>query len=156
MVEVFGAKYCSLHVRYTNYAAIHLYTRTLGFEVHGVEPKYYADGEDAYDMRHKLSREAVGLPPLPGQQQQAKEEPKAAAAAADAAKSSSSSSNSASGADASKRKRTANAPPSSSSSPSSAPEAGAVASATPAAADSEDVNTDIEPGVKVIKEATKR
>lgn len=51
MVEVFGAKYCSLHVRYTNYAALHLYTETLGFKVHGVESKYYADGEDAFDCR---------------------------------------------------------------------------------------------------------
>lgn len=66
MVEVYGAKYCSLHVRYTNYAAIHLYTVTLGFDIHGVEPKYYADGEDAYDMRHKLTRAIVGLPELPG------------------------------------------------------------------------------------------
>jgi len=62
---VYSAKYCSLHVRYTNYAALALYTRTLGFETHGVEAKYYADGEDAYDCRHQLSRESVGLPPLP-------------------------------------------------------------------------------------------
>ena len=51
MVEVFRARYCSLHVRYTNYAALHLYTVSLGFLVHGVEEKYYADGEDAYDCR---------------------------------------------------------------------------------------------------------
>ena len=32
---------------------------------HGVEVKYYADGEDGLDMRKILSREIVGLPPLP-------------------------------------------------------------------------------------------
>ena len=50
MVENFGATYCSLHVRAGNYAAFHLYRDTLAFEVHGTETKYYADGEDAYDM----------------------------------------------------------------------------------------------------------
>jgi len=50
--EVFGAEYCSLHVRKSNTAAFHLYTQTLGFEIHDIEAKYYADGEDAYDMRH--------------------------------------------------------------------------------------------------------
>ena len=65
MVEVFGAKYCSLHVRVGNFAAIHLYTRSLKFNVAGVEDKYYADGEDAYSMKHPLTREGVGLPPLP-------------------------------------------------------------------------------------------
>lgn len=65
MCEVYGAKYVSLHVRETNYAAFHLYKDTLKFAVHGVEPKYYADGENAYDMRKPLSRAALGLPPLP-------------------------------------------------------------------------------------------
>ena len=50
MVEVFGANYCSLHVRAGNYAAFHLYRDTLAFNTHGTEPKYYADGEDAFDM----------------------------------------------------------------------------------------------------------
>jgi len=28
-----------------------LYTQTLGYEIHDEEKGYYADGEDAYDMR---------------------------------------------------------------------------------------------------------
>lgn len=51
MAEVFGAHYVSLHVRVTNQAAYHLYKETLGYDVNDVEEKYYADGEDAYDMR---------------------------------------------------------------------------------------------------------
>lgn len=51
MQEAFGAHYCSLHVRYTNMAAIHLYTQTLGYKVADVEKGYYADGEDAYSMK---------------------------------------------------------------------------------------------------------
>lgn len=49
MEEVFGAKYCSLHVRRSNRAALHLYKDILGFEQRGIEEKYYADEEDAYD-----------------------------------------------------------------------------------------------------------
>jgi peptide alpha-N-acetyltransferase len=44
MLESFGAKYVSLHVRRSNRAAIHLYTETLKFQVHDIESKYYADG----------------------------------------------------------------------------------------------------------------
>uniref|UniRef100_A0A7S1YX89 N-acetyltransferase domain-containing protein n=1 Tax=Ditylum brightwellii TaxID=49249 RepID=A0A7S1YX89_9STRA len=51
MEQVFGAKYVSLHVRKSNRAAFHLYTKTLRYEIHDVERGYYADGEDAYDMR---------------------------------------------------------------------------------------------------------
>ncbi|RYP29406.1 hypothetical protein DL767_006746 [Monosporascus sp. MG133] len=54
MVETFGAQYVSLHVRVSNKAAIHLYTRTLGFDQEKTEPKYYADGEDAFCMRLDL------------------------------------------------------------------------------------------------------
>lgn len=54
MQEVFGAEYVSLHVRKSNRAAFHLYTETLGYKIHDVEAKYYADGEDAYDMRKQL------------------------------------------------------------------------------------------------------
>ena len=32
MEEVFGAHYCSLHVRVTNRGAFHLYTQTLGYK----------------------------------------------------------------------------------------------------------------------------
>lgn len=51
MSECFGATYCSLHVRYTNMAAYHLYSQTLGYTVKDVEKGYYADGEDAYYMK---------------------------------------------------------------------------------------------------------
>ena len=54
MVEVFDAEYCSLHVRCGNKAAFTLYKDTLQFAIHKVESKYYADGEDAYDMRKQL------------------------------------------------------------------------------------------------------
>jgi len=52
MHEVMGAEYVSLHVRKSNRAAFHLYTQTLKYEVHDIEKGYYADGEDAYDMRN--------------------------------------------------------------------------------------------------------
>ena len=51
MDEVFGAKYSSLHVRVGNKGAFHLYHETLQYSIHDTEKKYYADGEDAYDMR---------------------------------------------------------------------------------------------------------
>jgi len=54
MVETFDANYVSLHVRRGNRAALNLYQSTLGFSVHDIESKYYADGEDAYDMRKVL------------------------------------------------------------------------------------------------------
>merc|ERR1712125_228552 len=54
MEECFNAEYVSLHVRYTNRAAFTLYSQTLGFEIHDVEKGYYADKEDAYDMRKVL------------------------------------------------------------------------------------------------------
>lgn len=51
MADVFDAEYVSLHVRKSNRAAFHLYNETLRYEIHDVEKGYYADGEDAYDMR---------------------------------------------------------------------------------------------------------
>jgi peptide alpha-N-acetyltransferase len=51
MQEAFGSHYCSLHVRYTNIAAFHLYSKTLGYTIEKVEDSYYADGENAYSMR---------------------------------------------------------------------------------------------------------
>merc|ERR1712238_418426 len=51
MEETFDAEYVSLHVRYTNRAAFTLYSQTLGFEINDIEKGYYADKEDAYDMR---------------------------------------------------------------------------------------------------------
>lgn len=55
MVECFDAQYVSLHVRKSNRAALHLYTNTLKFSISEIEPKYYADGEDAYAMRRNLN-----------------------------------------------------------------------------------------------------
>jgi hypothetical protein len=66
MVEIYNVSYVSLHVRETNFAAFHLYSETLKFAKHGMEPKYYADGENAYDMRKYISRADFGLKPRPG------------------------------------------------------------------------------------------
>lgn len=51
MEETFSSEHVSLHVRVTNRAAFALYSETLGFEIHDTEKGYYADKEDAYDMR---------------------------------------------------------------------------------------------------------
>ncbi|VDN53349.1 unnamed protein product [Dracunculus medinensis] len=59
MIETFNAKYVSLHVRVSNRAALNLYQNTLKFEISDVEPKYYADGEDAYAMKRSLIKFAV-------------------------------------------------------------------------------------------------
>lgn len=48
MVEAFGGKHCSLHVRKSNMGAIHLYTQTLGYE-YVKEPPAMSDG----DMQHQ-------------------------------------------------------------------------------------------------------
>lgn len=55
MLECFDAQYVSLHVRKSNRAALNLYTNTLKFKIIEIEPKYYADGEDAYCMRRDLT-----------------------------------------------------------------------------------------------------
>jgi ribosomal protein S18 acetylase RimI-like enzyme len=51
MQDVYDAEYVSLHVRVGNRAALTLYKDILGYEVQGREDKYYADYEDAFDMR---------------------------------------------------------------------------------------------------------
>jgi N-alpha-acetyltransferase 10/11 len=56
MADVFDAAYVSLHVRKSNRAAYHLYSVTLAYEVNDIEKSYYADGEDAYDMRCYFKR----------------------------------------------------------------------------------------------------
>ncbi|KAM5195941.1 N-alpha-acetyltransferase 10 [Hipposideros larvatus] len=83
MIENFNAKYVSLHVRkrwklglreggqwggdailvwvLDNRAALHLYSNTLNFQISEVEPKYYADGEDAYAMKRDLTQMADEL-----------------------------------------------------------------------------------------------
>ena len=59
MYESHQAQYVSLHVRMSNKAALHLYRDRLGFRVENIEPKYYADGEDAYSMRMDLVKHTV-------------------------------------------------------------------------------------------------
>jgi ribosomal protein S18 acetylase RimI-like enzyme len=55
MARIFGAQFVSLHVRKSNRVAFHLYKDTLRYSIHEVEKGYYADGEDAYDMRLDLT-----------------------------------------------------------------------------------------------------
>ena len=57
MQDVFEAEYVSLHVRKSNRAAFHLYNVTLNYQINDVEKGYYADGEDAYDMRCYFKKE---------------------------------------------------------------------------------------------------
>mmetsp|Transcript_106 Transcript_106/g.302 ORF Transcript_106/g.302 Transcript_106/m.302 type:complete len:203 (+) Transcript_106:1-609(+) len=56
MEETFDAEHVSLHVRESNRAAFTLYRHTLGFDVHDKEKGYYADKEDAYDMRKTFTK----------------------------------------------------------------------------------------------------
>ncbi|XP_072102549.1 N-alpha-acetyltransferase 10 isoform X6 [Mobula birostris] len=68
MIENFNARYVSLHVRKSNRAALHLYSNTLNFQISEVEPKYYADGEDAYAMKRDLTQmadEEIATPQVP-------------------------------------------------------------------------------------------
>jgi ribosomal protein S18 acetylase RimI-like enzyme len=51
MKNVFQCDFVSLHVRVSNIAALTLYRDVLGYEVRAIDPSYYADKEDAYDMR---------------------------------------------------------------------------------------------------------
>lgn len=54
MRETYGSQHCSLHVRRSNRAALHLYRQTMGFEETKLERGYYADREDAFAMRKPL------------------------------------------------------------------------------------------------------
>ena len=58
MMNVYNCDSCSLRVRVTNRAAISLYNRVLGYEIMDTDKEYYADKEDAYDMRIKFERPA--------------------------------------------------------------------------------------------------
>jgi ribosomal protein S18 acetylase RimI-like enzyme len=51
MREVDESQFCSLHVRKTNAAALHLYQDSLRFRCVDVEKEYYVDNEDAYHMK---------------------------------------------------------------------------------------------------------
>lgn len=62
MKETFEAEYASLHVRKSNAAAKHLYIETLGYKVHDIEAKYYADAEDAFDMRCEFPKKSDKKP----------------------------------------------------------------------------------------------
>lgn len=59
MVECFNAVQVALHVRRSNRAALHLYSETLDYHIRDVEKGYYADGEDAYDMRKTFGKTAA-------------------------------------------------------------------------------------------------
>ncbi|KAJ8600315.1 hypothetical protein CTAYLR_000621 [Chrysophaeum taylorii] len=63
MQECFDAAHVALHVRRSNRAAFHLYSETLDYHIRDVEKGYYADGEDAYDMRKtfKLTKAAADI-----------------------------------------------------------------------------------------------
>jgi N-alpha-acetyltransferase 10/11 len=50
MVNIYGAAYCSLHVRVSNRAARGMYSDVLNYEIIDIENEYYADKEDALDM----------------------------------------------------------------------------------------------------------
>lgn len=58
MRDVMDSEYVSLHVRESNRAAFRLYNETLGYIKFDVERGYYADGEDAYDMRMPFKQES--------------------------------------------------------------------------------------------------
>jgi len=61
MDNQYKAHFCSLHVRETNAAALHLYQDTLNFRCSGVEEKYYVDEENAYHMKHFFHQPNTGL-----------------------------------------------------------------------------------------------
>ena len=58
MKTVYKARYVSLHVRVTNRAAFTLYKDVLGYEISSIAHEYYADKEDAYDMKLFFDSEA--------------------------------------------------------------------------------------------------
>ena len=84
MATVYGAKYCSLHVRVTNRAALTLYRDVLKYEITSVADQYYADKEDAYDMklwfdkvaRENYMRKGGKVLPIPGAKSAVEEEKK--------------------------------------------------------------------------------
>ena len=51
MKTVYKAKHVALHVRISNRAAFTLYKDVLGYEISKLKEHYYADGEDAYNMK---------------------------------------------------------------------------------------------------------
>ncbi|EPY35846.1 peptide alpha-N-acetyltransferase [Strigomonas culicis] len=61
MDDEYKAHFCSLHVRRTNDAALHLYQDTLGFRCAGVEEAYYVDNEDAFHMKYFFHDDNDGM-----------------------------------------------------------------------------------------------
>ena len=51
MQEMYDVTYWSLNVRVSNVGAISLYKDVLGFKIHHEDEEYYADNENAYEMR---------------------------------------------------------------------------------------------------------
>ena len=75
METVFDAEYVSLHVRKSNKAAYHLYSQTLAYDIFDVEKGYYADGEDAYDMRCYFQKQRQQLLQAQAQKEASSETP---------------------------------------------------------------------------------
>ncbi|RNF07222.1 putative N-acetyltransferase complex ARD1 subunit [Trypanosoma rangeli] len=61
MQKEYDADFCSLHVRKTNDAGLHLYQDTLGFRCANVEKGYYVDEEDAFHMKKFFKGPNPGL-----------------------------------------------------------------------------------------------
>ncbi|RNF20330.1 putative N-acetyltransferase complex ARD1 subunit [Trypanosoma conorhini] len=61
MQKQYDANFCSLHVRKTNDAGLHLYQDTLGFRCANVEKGYYVDEEDAFHMKKFFKGPNPGL-----------------------------------------------------------------------------------------------
>ncbi|CDI84177.1 N-terminal acetyltransferase complex subunit ARD1, putative [Eimeria acervulina] len=76
MQDVFSAEFAALHVRVTNRAAFALYSKTLGYRVHDIDKEYYADKEDAFNMRNYFNKDKVGK----GRRKEAEKETEEAAA----------------------------------------------------------------------------
>ncbi|KAI6103574.1 N-alpha-acetyltransferase 10, NatA catalytic subunit [Pisolithus sp. B1] len=51
MTSMHHIQYIQLNVRVSNRAALALYRDALGYTIHCIEHKYYADGENAFSMR---------------------------------------------------------------------------------------------------------
>ena len=73
MEDVFCADFVSLHVRVTNRVAYHMYTESLKYEIHDTDLKYYANGEDAYEMRKFFKEKKAGKGSKGSKQEQVSE-----------------------------------------------------------------------------------
>jgi peptide alpha-N-acetyltransferase len=64
MQEIYDAAYCSLNVRVSNVGALGLYRDVLNFKVVQEEIDYYADNENAYEMRKYFKPEVEEMDKL--------------------------------------------------------------------------------------------